>query len=204
MSVGPGWDWTTLISLYPNVDVYTQQLRALEAHIKANPDDAAALFVLAYQYLTAGHADAAARQLAKVVRLQPQDRVAKALLDSLQGGGSSGAGTPPPPAAVAEEQPEADIPAEFLLGTWTASGPDRQKFTLKLSEGGAFEWSYSQGTTQQSVKGVFDVDGETLAMEPDTGGVMLAAITKPENGQFKFALIGAPEGDPGLAFRKAG
>jgi hypothetical protein len=41
-------------------------------------------------------------------------------------------------------------------------------------------------------------------MEPDTGGVMLAAITKPENGQFKFALIGAPEGDPGLAFRKAG
>ena len=30
LSVGPGWDWTTLISLYPSVDVYTTQLRALE------------------------------------------------------------------------------------------------------------------------------------------------------------------------------
>ncbi len=29
MSVGPGWDWTTLSSLYPSVDTYTKQLRAL-------------------------------------------------------------------------------------------------------------------------------------------------------------------------------
>ena len=26
LSAGPGWDWTTLIGLYPNVDVYTAQL----------------------------------------------------------------------------------------------------------------------------------------------------------------------------------
>ena len=25
LAVGPGWDWTTMISLYPNVDVYTEQ-----------------------------------------------------------------------------------------------------------------------------------------------------------------------------------
>src|SRR5262249_26235778 len=31
LDVGPGWDWKTLSSLYPNVDVYTGQLRALEA-----------------------------------------------------------------------------------------------------------------------------------------------------------------------------
>ncbi len=30
LSVGPGWDWSTLISLYGNPDTYTQQLRALE------------------------------------------------------------------------------------------------------------------------------------------------------------------------------
>jgi hypothetical protein len=30
LSVGPGWDWTTLIGLYPSIDVYTTQLRALE------------------------------------------------------------------------------------------------------------------------------------------------------------------------------
>ena len=45
LSAGPGWDWTTLSSLYSNVDVYTQQLRALEAYRKQNPRPAArALF----------------------------------------------------------------------------------------------------------------------------------------------------------------
>ena len=28
LSVGPGWDWTTLISLYGDPETYTQQLRA--------------------------------------------------------------------------------------------------------------------------------------------------------------------------------
>ena len=27
LSVGPGWDWTTMIGLYPSADVYTRQLR---------------------------------------------------------------------------------------------------------------------------------------------------------------------------------
>ena len=40
LSVGPGWDWTTMISLYPDVDVYTRQLRALENYTKAHPESA--------------------------------------------------------------------------------------------------------------------------------------------------------------------
>ena len=47
LSVGPGWDWTTMIGLYQDVDVYTQQLRALEAYRNQHPDSAAARFVLA-------------------------------------------------------------------------------------------------------------------------------------------------------------
>ena len=34
LAVGPGWDWTTLSSLYGNVGTYTEQLRALEAAVK--------------------------------------------------------------------------------------------------------------------------------------------------------------------------
>ena len=30
LSVGPGWDWTTLIGLYPDVETYTGQLRPLK------------------------------------------------------------------------------------------------------------------------------------------------------------------------------
>ena len=36
LSVGPGWDWTTLSSFYPDVDVYTQQLHALEQYVDAH------------------------------------------------------------------------------------------------------------------------------------------------------------------------
>ena len=48
LAAGPGWDWPTLIGLYPNVDVYTTQFRALEAYCKANPQSATSRFVLAY------------------------------------------------------------------------------------------------------------------------------------------------------------
>ena len=54
LSVGPGWDWTTLSGMYPDVDTYTAQLRDLEAYVKANPNSAHARFVLAYQYLCRG------------------------------------------------------------------------------------------------------------------------------------------------------
>ena len=47
LSVGPGWDWTTLISLYGDPETYTQQLRALESYCSQHPQSAAARFVLA-------------------------------------------------------------------------------------------------------------------------------------------------------------
>src|ERR1043166_3343016 len=62
LSVGPGWDWTTLSALYPNVDAYTKQLRALEGYVKLNPQVSDARFVLAYHYMTMGSRDAAAKQ----------------------------------------------------------------------------------------------------------------------------------------------
>ena len=39
---GPGWDWTTLSSFYPEVNVYSEQLRGLEEYTSANPNRAAA------------------------------------------------------------------------------------------------------------------------------------------------------------------
>jgi len=83
LAVGPGWDWTTLSSLYDDVDVYTAQLRALENYTVAHPQDAAGEFLLAYHYLSAGHADAARKELEIVARLQPNDRVASDLLKML-------------------------------------------------------------------------------------------------------------------------
>ena len=61
LAIGPGWDWTTLASLYTNIVIYTDQLRALEAFVREHPQDGASRFLLGYHYMTAGHADAAAQ-----------------------------------------------------------------------------------------------------------------------------------------------
>ncbi len=37
LSIGPGWDWTTLISNYTDADIYTQQLRGLETYVQRQP-----------------------------------------------------------------------------------------------------------------------------------------------------------------------
>jgi tetratricopeptide (TPR) repeat protein len=88
LAAGPGWDWATLSSFYPNEEAYTRQLRALEGFARANPKDASAHFVLAYQYLVLNQPAAAIDQLAEVVKLQPNDKVSSGLLDALRKGQS--------------------------------------------------------------------------------------------------------------------
>ena len=83
LSVGPGWDWTTLSGFYSDVNLYTEQLRALEQYVGEHPDEADVRFLLAYQYLTCGYNDAAAKQLKAVVELNPKDRLSSQLLASL-------------------------------------------------------------------------------------------------------------------------
>ena len=89
LSVGPGWDWTTLSGMYPDVETYTGQLRALEANVRANPESAHARFVLAYQYLCQGHVENAVAQLKEAVKLQPGDTLSAQLIAYYQPAGGS-------------------------------------------------------------------------------------------------------------------
>jgi tetratricopeptide (TPR) repeat protein len=75
LSAGPGWNWSTLVGLYPDVDTYTNHLRALEANVRSNPSSASTRFLLAYHYMVQGNADAAGAQFQEVVKLLPQDRL---------------------------------------------------------------------------------------------------------------------------------
>ena len=63
ISVGPGWDWTTMIDLYPSEQVYESQLRALERVRRPESECADGHFVLAYQYMTAAHPEEAASSI---------------------------------------------------------------------------------------------------------------------------------------------
>lgn len=76
-------DWAALFGLYGNVDTYTEQLKALEAHVRANPAAADARFLLGYQYMILGHKSRAADELTAALRATPSDSVAKKLLEQL-------------------------------------------------------------------------------------------------------------------------
>ena len=200
LTVGPGWDWTTLSSLYPDVETYTKHLRALEAVVKKNPLAFDARFVLAYHYLTTGNKSAAANQFKRIYAQRPDDRLVKELL--LMTGGAEAAGIEP--AAVPSAPSEAPaVPATDLVGKWTATGEGKSTFRMDLTKEGNFSWTYTRGGKSEEVKGVYAVDGNVLAMEPESGGQMLAEVTRPQSGSFQFTLLGAPPGDPGLKFAAA-
>lgn len=200
LSVGPGWDWTTLSSLYPDTDTYTKQLRALEAYVNQNRQASDARFVLAYHYMTLGSKDAAAQQYQVLYKQSPQDQLVKQLL--LLTGGSEALGAPA--TAATPPAPQAPtIAAADLVGSWNAAGSGGAKFGLELSPEGGFSWTYGQAGKSQSVKGVYALNENVLALEPESGGTMLAQVTQPQGGSFGFQLLGAPPGDPGLKFVKS-
>ena len=122
LSAGPGWDWTTLSSLYPSIEAYTKQLRALEAYRNQHPDAADARFLLAYHYLTCGRTEAAATELKAAVKLNPQDQLSAQLLAGITAARRRrGAAAPKPDAAPPSSKP---VNAASVAGKWTASRPD--------------------------------------------------------------------------------
>jgi uncharacterized protein (TIGR03066 family) len=194
LAVGPGWDYPTLSSIYSDIDVYTTQLRALEAACKKNPKAADARFLLGYHYLTLGYTDEALAQFKKVVQLQPKDSVAPSLVATLS----------PRDAKPKEEEPAAApkaVPAKQVVGNWTAAGERTAKYTMELQKDGTFKWAFTRGSRKQEVKGVYTVEGNVLAMEPDGGGVMLAELTARDE-TLEFKMIGDNADTKPLEFRR--
>ncbi len=212
LAVAPGMDWTTLISLYNSSDEYTGQLRALEAHCKQQPNDSAAAFVLAYHYLICGHADSAKNALARVVKLQPDDQVAKRMYDALQGGDE--VQTPPGAAAertvarpAVEPEPETAKPDEVVLttdlvGQWHAER-DGNAFDLTIDEQGQFTWkSTPKGKEPTTISGNYRTTDDALLMDSADQGTMAGRVTSGGPDQFQFVIAGGPPGDPGLTFQR--
>src|SRR5262249_29679007 len=75
LTAGPGWNWATMVGLYPDVETYIKQVRELEASLRQKPNDAAGRFLLAYHYMVQGHKEAAANEFQTVVRLETKDQL---------------------------------------------------------------------------------------------------------------------------------
>lgn len=102
LAVGPGWDYTTMSSLYPNPFVYSDQLRLLEDYTRANPRAADAHFLLAYHNMINSRKEAAIEELKQVIHLMPSDKLASELLAMVQG--------PPKVPQQASTTPSAPVP----------------------------------------------------------------------------------------------
>jgi len=197
LSVGPGWDWTTMSSLYPSVDVYTEQLRALESYRDQRPQETAPRFVLAYHYMTAGYSDEAAEQLQKVVQLNPKDELSRTLLLTIDPEADV-----PKPEVVEPPKPTSTIQESQLVGNWSAKrGGDT--FGMNLQTNGDFTWSYKPSSGEStSVKGVWAIDEDgILALDMGEDDVMLAQVIL-NGSKLDFYMLGDTQGAEPLKFTK--
>jgi len=225
LSVGPGWDWSTLISLYNSPETYTQQLRALENFVGQNSRSAAGRFVLAYHYLTQGHAGEAADQLKEVVALQPKDQLSTQLLQQLQqppnspeGSPPAQAGGPPPSPATASvasptappgsPTPTPDTPASpgqegKLAGTWTAQPSKDTTITVSFQDQGHFTWKVAHQGQDHQFQGESSYVNGILTMAQDENNAMVGDVVWQDPNHFQFKVLGGGPSDPGLTFTKS-
>jgi hypothetical protein len=200
LAAAPGMDWTTLSGLYGNAADYTTQLRALERYCQQKPDDAAARFVLAYHYLVGGHDTDATAQLKLVVAEQPEDQVAKRMLEALSPPEpASQAAAPAPPAAApaAETGPTTD-----LVGVWRAQR-DGDTFDLSIDAESRFAWKATpKGKPPVNLAGTMTTAGDAMLLQSQDQGTMVAQVKSGGTDQFQFVTAGSPSGDPGLSFQR--
>jgi hypothetical protein len=184
-----------LSGLYPNVEVYTAQLRALETYTSDHPDSSDARFVLAYHYLTAGHSEAAAEQYRKVMELNPSDTLSAQLLKSLTG-------TEPEPKPSEPASPPKPVDASSIVGDWKASRSDGSSFALSLSKDQKYSWKYSQKGKSQEFSGAYTLADNVLILKQNDQPTMVGEVELASANELRFKLAGGSPGDPGLAFKK--
>jgi tetratricopeptide (TPR) repeat protein len=197
LASGPGWGWDTMIGFYDGSSTYDAQLRKLEAYVKGSPDKADGHFLLGYHYLVCGHTDKAYEQFDKTATLQPADSIARQLRDlTKESLPVEGAEDTPPPA------PPAPIPTDKLVGNWVSDNGAQGKVTFAMAADGSFTWNYLNGDQSSELKGTYGLDDKGLLVLSMDDSQMVSEVTLPADGQMKFVIVGSPEGDPGLSFKK--
>jgi tetratricopeptide (TPR) repeat protein len=198
LSAGPGWDWTTICSLYPTISVYTEQLRALEQDVASNPNSPALRFLLAYHYTICGHTDAAATEFKAAVQLDPKDQLSAQLLGMLTP--ASAPPAPPAPTPATPAAPAKPVEAAALVGDWKASPAEGATIALSLTKGGQYTWKFDQQGKAQEFSGPYAVADSLLILKKGETPVMIGQVTSLPNGRFNFKLPGDNPSDPGLTF----
>jgi tetratricopeptide (TPR) repeat protein len=204
LAVAPGWSWQTMIGLYPDVNTYEKQLRNLEAFTKNEPKNAAGRFLLGYHYLVAGHQDAARRQFAQAVDLQPKDRVSEQLLAGLQKDEGNQQTTPPPEPSAEEKDHFKEGSETHMVGHWIAHrDKNSPAVEMNLEDNGKFNWTAGEGDKASKVEGNYELNGQTLVLDGGKNESLVGHLSSDGADKFHFKLLGSPPDDPGLEFERA-
>jgi tetratricopeptide (TPR) repeat protein len=135
VALGPLSDWATLFRYYGNVATYDKQLDALVKYVRDNPSSLDGRFLLAYHNLMMGHAAEGKQQLAEVVSMAPQDKLAAEFLKHL-------GGTP-----VTTAKPQTDFaPPNLKHQPTPAPVPVVQPPALPVPPGGSSSTNPGSGT----------------------------------------------------------
>jgi tetratricopeptide (TPR) repeat protein len=192
LTAGPGWDWATMVGLYPDVATYTGQVRALEAAIAANTTAAPKRFVLAYHYMVQDHVKQALQQFEGVMKLQPKDKLAAQFAKAL--GSSTQAATPAATDAAPEsktaEAPAASPPPATLVGTWKAKPMPDLSIELTLRGNGEFTWEVNTKGRIGSVTGDSGYLDGVLTLAQSDAPDLIGKIVDLGDKQFGFELQG--------------
>jgi tetratricopeptide (TPR) repeat protein len=199
LSVGPGWDWATLIGLYPDVNTYTAQLRALEDYCRNQSNSASARFVLAYHYLTQGHGDAALAVLQQVLAIKPGDSLSAKLVRQLEPPKE----TPAPEAAPVLDTAGTTPPQGASIdGTWTAQPAADTSIALTVQPDGKFNWQVTKKGQTQQFGGTSSYGQGMLTLAQDKGPVLVGRVGWKDANHMSFHIVGDGPDDPGLSFTK--
>jgi tetratricopeptide (TPR) repeat protein len=223
LTAGPGWNWATMVGLYPDVDTYNKQLRQLEANVLQKPDDASSHFLLAYHYMVQGHKNAAASQFGRVAKLEPNDQLSIRFAEALgakapeppklpaqlaQAGESgaakprdlaqAGAGNDPTPrpegeSAATENVPLPPAPPQNLQGQWSAKPNDKMSISLVLKQDGTFAWTVTQNGKSQTLQGQAGYQEQVLTLAQEQGPPLVGKVTVDPAGN-RFTF--KPPGTP--------
>jgi hypothetical protein len=199
LSVGPGWDWATLVGLYPDVETYTTQLRSLEDDCRAHRESASAWFVLAYHYLTQGHVEAAVAILKDVVALKPNDTLSASLLKQLDAPKVAAAPAATPAPSSAESTPPEGA---SIAGTWTAKPAADTAISLSITADGPFTWQVDQKGQMRKFAGKSTFGEGMLTLAQDNGPALVGHVAWKDPNHMTFHVVGDGPDDAGLSFAK--
>ncbi len=219
LSAGPAWDWPTMIGLFPSIDVYTAQLRALEQYAEQHPDSAAAQFLLGYFYMVQDAREAAAKRFARVAKLQPADTLSAQLAKALDPSQEQKlvqqtltAAAPPAAPATAASTPASGAPSQTepppappaeMAGTWLAAPDPKVKISLVLQPEGGFSWAVTQNGRTETIQGRAGYKDGVLVLSQAQGPPLTGKISfDAEKKSFSFKPPAPRTAASGLAFTR--